>query len=88
MGPEPEIRIIPNPVKDEADIVMKGFTGNDLNPELFDMNGRNVRHLTANSSAPGDYRIRFSRGSLHPGNYLLVLVSNRGILAKKSLVID
>jgi len=88
MGPEPEIRIIPNPVKDEADIVMKGFTGNDLNPELFDMNGRNVRHLTANSSAQGDYRIRFSRGSLHPGNYLLVLVSNRGILAKKSLVID
>jgi hypothetical protein len=88
MGPEPEIRIIPNPVKDEADIVMNGFTGYELDTELFDMNGRNVRHLAAISSAPGDYRIRFSRGSLNPGNYWLLLFSGRGILAKKPLVID
>jgi len=88
LGPEPEIRIIPNPVKDEADIVMQGITGKDVDPQLFDMSGRNVRHLYAHSSTEGDYRIRFSKGNLSPGNYMLVLVSNHSILARKSLVID
>lgn len=87
-GPAPEIMIIPNPVIDEADIVMQGIPIKDIRPELFDMNGRNVRHLHATSSTEGDYRIKFSKGNLNPGNYLLVLVSNSGILGKKSLVID
>ncbi len=88
LGPAPEIRIIPNPVKEEADIVMRGIPCKDLSPELFDMNGRNVRHLSATSSAPGDYCIRFSRHELNSGNYLLILFSNSSILAKKFLVID
>ncbi|MCX6240858.1 MAG: hypothetical protein NTX43_03485 [Bacteroidetes bacterium] len=88
LGPAPEILIIPNPVKDEADIVMHMGKESSFNTELIDLNGRNVRHLQASASAGGDYRIRFSRNSLSAGNYLLVLTSDRDILAKKSLVIE
>ncbi len=88
MGPEPEIKIIPNPVRYEADIVMNVGTENALSTELFDMNGRSVRRLPVDPVQQGKCRFRFFRGSLPSGNYLLVLSSYRNVLAKKSLIID
>jgi len=85
---EPEIRIIPNPVKEEACIIMHGITYNELSTELFDMCGRHVLHFSTNSLAKGDYSIRFLKGNLSPGNYWFILFSNQKIVARKSLVID
>ncbi|MCX6286826.1 MAG: T9SS type A sorting domain-containing protein [Bacteroidetes bacterium] len=87
-GPQPEILIMPNPVSEEADIVMHIMNENTICTELFDMNGHNVRHLALNSSPTGDYRIRFKRSNLSPGNYWLVLTSNQKVLARKSLIIN
>ncbi|TRZ69909.1 MAG: T9SS C-terminal target domain-containing protein [Bacteroidetes bacterium] len=87
-GPSPEILIMPNPVRDVAVIAIQAGNIHSLNSELYDMNSRVVRHMSLNASASGECRIRFSRGSLSSGNYLLVLTADDHIVAKKPLIID
>jgi len=88
LGPEPEILIQPNPVMDEADIVMHLADARAVNTDIFDVNGKSVRHFPLEPAESGNYRIRFSRGGLLSGYYMLVLSSNEHILAKKSFIIN
>ncbi|MCX6283400.1 MAG: hypothetical protein NTW31_04085 [Bacteroidetes bacterium] len=67
---------------------MHNLNGNDLRTELFDINGHTVRHMAPESFSPDEYRIRFLRGNLSSGNYLLVLISDKRVLARKSLTIN
>ena len=87
-GPPAEILIMPNPVKDEADIVVHAGNENSLHIELFDINGHTVKDLSVNTSAQDQYRIRFSRGNLSSGIYWLVLTSGKQVLARKSLTLN
>ena len=87
-GPLPEILIMPNPVRDAADIVMHNLDENALSTELFDINGHTVRQMSPEPFSPDEYRIRFLRGNLSSGNYLLVLTSANRVLARKSLTIN
>ncbi|MCX6281681.1 MAG: hypothetical protein NTU51_06950 [Bacteroidetes bacterium] len=88
MDSEPEILIIPNPVRDEADIVMHLRIKDQVSTDLFDVKGNAVRHLALDFSNEKDSRIRFSRGKLSSGNYWLVLTSGQQVLARKSLIIN
>ena len=88
MGPAPGILIMPNPVREEADIVMHLGKNNTVRTELIDVNGRSVRHFQVNNVSDGNCRIKFSRGSLSPGKYILVMTTDKKILATQSVIID
>ena len=87
-GPEPEILIMPNPVRDNADIVIQNCRQGELSTDILDANGRNVRHMSVYSSNGNECRIRFAKGGLASGNYYLVLTADKQILGKKTIIID
>ena len=88
LGPSPDIRIIPNPVRDQAIIAMNISSDEKLVTELVDMNGRNILLLAETDHPRGEFTIRFSKGKLAAGNYRVIVKSDRHLLGERSLIIN
>jgi len=81
----------PSPTRGEASVELSLPTAADVRADLFDVNGRLVRSLSAGTLPAGLHRLtwdgRLSNGARAPaGHYWLRLISG-GVVTRSSLVV-
>ncbi|MBM3177450.1 MAG: T9SS type A sorting domain-containing protein [Bacteroidetes bacterium] len=82
-GDKQELRVYPNPFREELVVEYVGKEGNPIEFRLLDMNGREVIKEEKSYSVSARYRIEVKEKDLPQGMYILeILQSNRRALLK------
>lgn len=80
-------RAYPNPTQDEFslefDVVHTGFYAINV----YDHEGRTIRHLFEDRLKQGSHTLKFNKGALRPGTYHVVIQKDKQILANETLII-
>ena len=75
----PEIKVFPNPVSSELNVVLDGATDTELRVQLIDFNGKLIMQKFANTR---DQSMQFDMSQHASGLYLLHFISLDGAILK------
>jgi hypothetical protein len=70
------IKVYPNPVQSEANVVFDMTSRGTVNLKVVDMMGRVVMNRNYNNLAQGPQEVKFDASNLSRGNYMVVLSTN------------
>jgi hypothetical protein len=68
---ESKVQVFPNPIEDVYSIQLDLPESGKIEIDLFDMNGRFVRHVYASQISKGNNLFSFNKGPLANGQYVL-----------------
>ncbi|MEN0045462.1 MAG: 3-coathanger stack domain-containing protein [Bacteroidota bacterium] len=81
---EHEIKVFPNPFRDQTTINIELITESDLQIDLFDMNGRKIKSIAPDSYLQtGTYQFNVDAKELESGIYMLVIRIDDTIQTRK-----
>jgi len=78
-----QIKIFPNPVRNEILITIKDFQFKQLRLSLKDVSGKEIMAQEYGSSVANEESIKLNVGELNPGIYFITFQTEQGTIAKK-----
>lgn len=81
-----QIQLYPNPMRQKSILEIVLLEKTEVNLQIFDLQGRMLRDQKLGELEARKHEIEVERGDLIAGNYLVVLSSGKGRVAKKLVV--
>jgi hypothetical protein len=88
MGPVPAILVSPNPLCNEAVVIIRQAGERKIQAVLFDLSGKRVQTYGPFTPVTGECSFRIERDRLSRGKYSLVLSSESKIIANASVLVN
>lgn len=80
--------VLPNPVKDQANIYIKAKKADNISLRIVDLNGRLVKKIADNKRIlTGEQLIQFTVSELSAGNYFMILRTATGGMTRKQFIV-
>lgn len=88
LNPISQIQLYPNPMRQKSVLEITLIETTDVSLQIFDLQGRSVRHRELGELAARKHKIEVERGELIAGNYVVVLFSGDKRVSKKLMIVD
>lgn len=80
--------VLPNPVKDQANIYINAKKADNISLSIVDLNGRLVKKIADNKRIlTGEQLIQFNVSELSAGNYFMILRTSTGGMTRKQFIV-
>jgi plastocyanin len=80
--------VLPNPVKDQANIYINAKKADNISLSIVDLNGRLVKTIANNKRIlTGEQLIQFSVSEMSAGNYFMILRTSTGGMTRKQFIV-
>ncbi len=80
--------VLPNPVKEQANIYINAKKADNISLSIVDLNGRLVKTIANNKRIlTGEQLIQFNVSELSAGNYFMILRTSTGGMTRKQFIV-
>ncbi|MGB0931086.1 MAG: T9SS type A sorting domain-containing protein, partial [Chitinophagales bacterium] len=88
LNPISQLQLYPNPMRQKSVLQITLIETSDVGLQVFDLQGRMLRHQELGELAARTHKIEVERGGLIAGNYVVVLSSGDKRVSKKLVIVD